>query len=954
MAVWTRADKNGLLELLLRDRWIRVLAELTRETLTLTAGAEPGHGVAIEYNISHSPGAWNGVTNDQTDTSSGVDSPGSGRVPHDNGTVSDFGSPGSSYGNPGCSFSSAGPVRSGETNIALESGGSEMVRKVRVLKQESGGLGISIKGGQENRMPILISKIFPGLAADHSRALRVGDAILSVNGIDLREATHDQAVQALKKAGKEVTLEVKYIKEVSPLFKKPSLVADLPWDGVRPQSPSLSGSEDSGSPKHTGTKDKKVISLKMCYISRNLTIPDLESRLIELHSPDGRNTVVLRCKDSAAAHSWFTAIHTNIAALLPHVLAELNSMLGSSNASSNREVRHVGWLAEQIKLDGGRHQYKPVIMALTEKDILLYDSMPWTREAWASPTLSHPLLATRLVHSGSARSSPALGSELAFATRTGTRHGIEGHLFRAETHWDLSTWTRMMVQGCHSAAELIKEVSMACTLNEQDVRLTVHYENGFTIAKEGAGPGKGSTVLYRYPFEKLKMSGDDGIRNLYLDFGGPEGEMKAIDLVTKATEEDKAKNYEEALKLYQHAVEYFLHAIKYEAHSDKAKESIRAKCVQYLDRAEKLKDYLKNKDKPGKKPVKESQQNDKGDSDSEGENPERKKLQEQLMGAIVMEKPNVRWSDVAGLEGAKEALKEAVILPIKFPHLFTGKRTPWRGILLFGPPGTGKSYLAKAVATEANNSTFFSVSSSDLMSKWLGESEKLVKNLFELARQHKPSIIFIDEVDSLCGSRSENESEAARRIKTEFLVQMQGVGNNNDGILVLGATNIPWVLDAAIRRRFEKRIYIPLPEEPARAQMFRLHLGNTPRNLSEADLRELAKKTQGYSGADISVIVRDALMQPVRKVQSATHFKKVRGPSRTNPNMIVNDLLTPCSPGDPEAIEMTWMDVPSDKLLEPIICMSDMLRSLTTTRPTVNTEDLLKVKKFTDDFGQEG
>ncbi|KAK6318354.1 hypothetical protein J4Q44_G00116450 [Coregonus suidteri] len=111
-----------------------------------------------------------------------------------------------------------------------------------------------------------------------------------------------------------------------------------------------------------------------------------------------------------------------------------------------------------------------------------------------------------------------------------------------------------------------------------------------------------------------------------------------------------------------------------------------------------------------------------------------------------MEKPNVRWNDVAGLEGAKEALKEAVILPITFPHLFT-----------------------------------------DLMSKWLGESEKLVKNLFDLARQHKPSIIFIDEVDSLCGSRNENESEAARRIKKEFLVQMQGVGNNNDGILTLGA-----------------------------------------------------------------------------------------------------------------------------------------------------------------------
>ncbi|XP_034425002.1 vacuolar protein sorting-associated protein 4B-like [Hippoglossus hippoglossus] len=319
-----------------------------------------------------------------------------------------------------------------------------------------------------------------------------------------------------------------------------------------------------------------------------------------------------------------------------------------------------------------------------------------------------------------------------------------------------------------------------------------------------------------------------------------------------------------------------------------------------------------------------------------------------------MEKPNIQWSDVAGLEGAKEALKEAIILPIKFPYLFTGKRTPWRGILLFGPPGTGKSYLAKAVATVANNSTFFSISSSDLVSKWLGESEKLVKNLFTLAREHKPSIIFIDEIDSLCGSRSENESEAARRIKTEFLVQMQGVGNNNDGVLVLGATNIPWTLDSAIRRRFEKRIYIPLPEKHARSFMFKLHLGSTPSSLSDSDFVTLGKKTDGYSGADISVIVRDALMQPVRKVQSATHLKRVRGPSRTDPNAIMDNLLTPCSSGDRNAIEMSWMDVPGEKLLEPIVCMSDMQRSLTSTKPTVNDQDLDKLKKFTDDFGQEG
>uniref|UniRef100_A0A8D0GKI3 vesicle-fusing ATPase n=1 Tax=Sphenodon punctatus TaxID=8508 RepID=A0A8D0GKI3_SPHPU len=408
-----------------------------------------------------------------------------------------------------------------------------------------------------------------------------------------------------------------------------------------------------------------------------------------------------------------------------------------------------------------------------------------------------------------------------------------------------------------------------------------------------------------------------------------------IDLASKAAQEDKAGNFEEALHLYQHAVQYFLHVVKYEAQGDKAKQSIRAKCTEYLDRAEKLKAYLKKKEKAPPKPVKESgPAEEKGnDSDGEGESddPEKKKLQNQLQGAIVIEKPNVKWNDVAGLEGAKEALKEAVILPIKFPHLFTGKRTPWRGILLFGPPGTGKSYLAKAVATEANNSTFFSISSSDLVSKWLGESEKLVKNLFQLARDNKPSIIFIDEIDSL-------------RIKTEFLVQMQGVGVDNEGILVLGATNIPWVLDSAIRRRFEK----------PRSAMFKLHLGTTLTSLTESDYRELGKRTDGYSGADISVIVRDALMQPVRKVQSATHFKRIKGPSLSDPNILVDDLLTPCSPGDPGAIEMTWADVPGDKLLEPVVSMADMLNSLAHTKPTINEQDLEKLKKFTEDFGQEG
>ncbi|XP_023682565.1 vacuolar protein sorting-associated protein 4B-like [Paramormyrops kingsleyae] len=234
------------------------------------------------------------------------------------------------------------------------------------------------------------------------------------------------------------------------------------------------------------------------------------------------------------------------------------------------------------------------------------------------------------------------------------------------------------------------------------------------------------------------------------------------------------------------------------------------------------------------------------------------------------------------------------------------------------------------------------------------DDKGLVKNLFSLAWEHKPSIIFIDEINSLCGSRSETESGAAWRIKTEFLVQMQGVGNNNEGILILGATNIPWTLDSAIRRLFEKRIYIPLPEEHARSSLFKLHLGSNLNSLTEADFFALGRQTEGYSRADISIVVRDALMQPVRKVQSATHFKKGRGASWNNPDEVVDDLLTPCLQSDPNAVTMTWMEVPGEKLLEPVVCVTDMLRSLSNTKPTVNEQDLEKLKKFTEDFGQEG
>ncbi|KAH0559566.1 Vacuolar protein sorting-associated protein 4 [Trichoglossum hirsutum] len=409
---------------------------------------------------------------------------------------------------------------------------------------------------------------------------------------------------------------------------------------------------------------------------------------------------------------------------------------------------------------------------------------------------------------------------------------------------------------------------------------------------------------------------------------------RAIDVIKKAIENDTAGDYEKAYQLYYQAREK----------NAKSKEMIRVKAAEYMERAEKLKRHLEDVDKKtqkkpsavganGKVSGGSGKANKKGDSDDDEQDPESKKLRGALAGAILTDKPNVRWEDVAGLEGAKEALKEAVILPIKFPHLFTGKRQPWKGILLYGPPGTGKSFLAKAVATEAN-STFFSVSSSDLVSKWMGESERLVKQLFNMARENKPSIIFIDEVDALCGPRGEGESEASRRIKTEMLVQMDGVGRDSTGVLVLGATNIPWQLDAAIRRRFQRRVHISLPDLPGRMKMFELAVGATPCELHAADYRALAQMSEGYSGSDISIAVQDALMQPV-----------IDGGQ---------EKLTPCSPGDKGAIEMTWVDITSDELLEPPLTLKDFKKAVTGARPTVSQEDIRKSDEWTKEFGSEG
>ncbi|TNJ26507.1 Vacuolar protein sorting 4b [Giardia muris] len=401
--------------------------------------------------------------------------------------------------------------------------------------------------------------------------------------------------------------------------------------------------------------------------------------------------------------------------------------------------------------------------------------------------------------------------------------------------------------------------------------------------------------------------------------------LKGSELIERGTQAERAKDFSEALSLYKQGCRHIVESLKF---LDGGSRTYYENILQTIvPRAEKIKKRI------AAGPEAAALGGGGGKKDP---------LEDALSRVIVREKPNIHWDDVVGLQGAKQALNEAVVLPIKFPHLFEGKREPWRGILLYGCPGTGKSFLAKALATECD-ATFFSVSSSDLISKYVGESARLIRALFDMARKEPQAIIFIDEIDALVSSRGGGEeSDASRQVKTEFLVQMQGVGKGAGNLLVLGATNFPEAIDSAMLRRFEKRIEIDLPDAEARASILKNGIGDTPNTLTDADYMKLANDSEGYSGSDLSNLCKEALMMPIRELQTAQFYRADEA-----------GKYYICNEGDPGAIAGSIMDLDPNSIGIPRVTPEHMQKALASTKSSVTKEDKVRIAKFTSDCGSQ-
>lgn len=437
--------------------------------------------------------------------------------------------------------------------------------------------------------------------------------------------------------------------------------------------------------------------------------------------------------------------------------------------------------------------------------------------------------------------------------------------------------------------------------------------------------------------------------------------------VIKAIKYDEQKRWDKALLHYNNVTTQLKKLMKQKEY--KWMQSVlQMKLSAYQERASDIRCVI-GQNSFGAKRGQEISVNSIGETKNGETKTEEDLLLQRIQDIAQIERPSLKWSDISGLDDAKALLKEASVLPSRFPDLFNEHRRPWRGILFYGPPGTGKSMLARTLASELKSNCFLNVSSSNLVSKYQGESEQSLRALFTYAKSKAPSIIFIDEIDSLGTARKSEESESSRRIKTELLIQIDSILNHSSvNVLLIGCTNVPWELDEALKRRLEQRVLIPLPSPDDKRQLISILNHKRKTALTESQVKSLASVNQelkDYSGADIEQVFSKAMKLPLKELSKSQFFKldqktgKYQLPTSEElqhytdtKQQKTNSTLQLKQPEI--VIEQITLDEIPDNQIDPQILtptFDQFLDCFEKSKASINTKDLHKFDSWTQQFG---
>lgn len=454
-----------------------------------------------------------------------------------------------------------------------------------------------------------------------------------------------------------------------------------------------------------------------------------------------------------------------------------------------------------------------------------------------------------------------------------------------------------------------------------------------------------------------------------------ESMTKAIGLINNAIRHEENNEYDMAIDQYKKGLAVFSLIAKNKQNGH-IKETLVKYMTTYKQRAEELQEELTNpKTQKTKKsvtrknnnnnspPISQSQQqqqprkiveNNYDDDDDDDEDDEDGK--NQYSNKRLKNLPDVTFDDIVGLKEIKDLLIETTTLPYEMAHLFTGNRKPAQSILLYGPPGNGKTELARALAG-TSGMNFYPISSSDIISKYVGESEKNIKELFDEVKMNTPCILFIDELDSVCTKRIDSASGGGggggTKALQQFLVQLDGICEKKlDGVLLLGATNLPWDLDSAMLRRFSHRIFVPMPSKEARRMIFEKYISKNEHSIESIELQYLSFVTDYYSASDIANVCRMAAMEPVKRVKLSDYFHHHKESDvyypcnrrRRRPGM--NEIVY-CSSSEANCIERSYSGFEDKSRLRagPIL-YSDVVYALGHIKSSIDLEQLRKIEEW--------